>query len=108
MPLWIILGSFAWTSEYTGSNYLVRTSTLGYPPATYRLADETYAKLLHKTSGKHVSDSLRKDLLSYYADLNKPFATRRKPKAWHELIRELDILKSAQEGPGVQINIAER
>jgi hypothetical protein len=70
---------------------------IGVPtvPATYRLADETYAKLLNKTSGTHVSDSLRTDLLSYYVDLNKPFATKRKSKAWQELIRELDILKSA-------------
>jgi len=62
--------------------------------ATYRLADDTYAKLLNKTSGKCISDALRRDLLSYYADLEKPFATKRHSKAWHELIRELDTLKS--------------
>jgi hypothetical protein len=62
--------------------------------ATYRLADETYAKLLNKTSGKPVSDALRQDLLSYYADLDRPFATKRNSKAWHELIKELDALKS--------------
>jgi hypothetical protein len=62
--------------------------------ATYRLADQTYAKLLNKTSGKPVSDALRRDLLSYYADLEKPFATKRNSKAWRELIKELEILKS--------------
>jgi len=62
--------------------------------AAYRLADQTYAKLLDKTSGKPVSDALRRDLLSYYADLQKPFATKRNPKAWHELIKELNTLKS--------------
>jgi hypothetical protein len=62
--------------------------------AAYRLTDETYAKLLDKTSGKRVSDALRTDLLSYYADLEKPFATKRNSKAWHELIKELDTLKS--------------
>ena len=62
--------------------------------ATYRLADETYAKLLDKTSGKPVSEALRRDLLSYYADLQKPFATKRNSKQWHELIKELDTLKS--------------
>ena len=62
--------------------------------ATYRLADETYAKLLNKTSGKPVSDALRRDLLSYYADLQKPFATKRNSKAWHQLIKELDTLRS--------------
>ena len=62
--------------------------------ATYRLADETYAKLLSETSGKPISGALRRDLLSYYADLQKPFATKRNSKAWHELIKELDTLKS--------------
>jgi hypothetical protein len=65
--------------------------------ATYRLADETYAKLLKKTSGKPVSDALRQDLLSYYADLEKPCATKRNSKAWHELIKELETLKSKSE-----------
>jgi hypothetical protein len=62
--------------------------------ATYRLADESYAKLLDKTSGKPVSEALRRNLLSYYSDLEKPFATKRNSKAWHVLIKELDTLKS--------------
>jgi hypothetical protein len=64
-------------------------------PASYRLTDETYAKLLKETSGKPVSDALRRDLLSYYANLEEPFATKRNSEAWHELIDELEILKSA-------------
>ena len=63
--------------------------------ATYRLTDKTYANLLSRTSGKPVSDQLRRDLLFFYSDLEKPFATKRNPKAWHELIKELDTLKSA-------------
>ncbi len=63
--------------------------------AAYRLTDETYAKLLGKTSGEPVPEALRQDLLSYYADLEKPFATKRNSKAWHELIKELETLKSA-------------
>ncbi len=62
--------------------------------AAYRLTDETYAKLLDKTSGKPVSEALRRDLLSYYADLEKPFATKRNSNAWNALLKELDILKS--------------
>jgi hypothetical protein len=50
--------------------------------------------LLDKTSGKPVSEALRRNLLSYYADLDKPFATKRNSKAWRELIKELDTLKS--------------
>ena len=63
--------------------------------ATYRLSDDTYAELVEKTSGKSVSEALRRDLLAYYADLEKPFATKRNSKAWHELIIELNTLKSA-------------
>jgi hypothetical protein len=62
--------------------------------AKYRLADQTYAKLLQETSGKPVSDALRRDILSFYADLEEPFATKRNSKAWQELVRELDALKS--------------
>ena len=60
----------------------------------YRLADETYAKLLYRTSGKSISVGLRQELLSYYVNLDKPFATKHDSKAWHKLVRELDILKS--------------
>jgi len=62
--------------------------------ATYRLADDTYAKVVNKTTRTPISDALRRDLLSYYADLGKPFATKRHSKAWHELIKELDTLRS--------------
>ena len=69
--------------------------------AAYRLTDETYAKLLDKTSGKPVPEALRRDLLSYYADLEKSFANKQNSKAWHRLIKELDTLKST---PGVAIS----
>jgi hypothetical protein len=62
--------------------------------AAYRLADETYAELLDKTSGKPVPEALRRDFLSYYADLEKPFANKQNSKAWHKLIKKLDNLKS--------------
>jgi hypothetical protein len=71
--------------------------------------DEAYAELLDKTSGKPLSDALRQDLLSYYVDLDKPFATKQNSKAWQNLIRELDTLKAtpatgipapAQSSPG--------
>jgi hypothetical protein len=68
--------------------------------AAYRLTDETYAKLLQKTSGKPISTALRQEFLSYYVDLEKPFATKRNAKAWQDLIKELDTLK-ATPGAGV-------
>ena len=67
--------------------------------ADYRLTDETYAKLLQKTSGKPVCSTLRQDFLSYYADLEKPYATKRNNKAWQELVKELDTLKSVPVAP---------
>jgi hypothetical protein len=68
---------------------------LGAPTesATYKLADNTFAKLLDKTSGRQISDALRNELLSYYWDVQKPFATKRDPKAWARVMRELEALK---------------
>jgi hypothetical protein len=63
-------------------------------PAVYRLTDETYANLLSKTSGKPISDALRRDMLAYYADLGKGFATKKDPEAWQKVLRELDRLKA--------------
>jgi hypothetical protein len=62
-------------------------------PAVYRLTDETYANLLGKTSGKPISDSLRRDIFAYYADLEKGFATKRDPKAWQKVLSQLDALR---------------
>src|SRR5580704_973442 len=63
-------------------------------PAVYRLTDETYANLLGKTSGKPISDTLRRDMLAYYADPEKGFATKKNPEAWQKVLRELDRLKA--------------
>jgi len=62
--------------------------------ADYRLTDDAYAQLLKKLSGKSVSSSLRQDLLAYYADPAKQYATKKKSKAWREVLREVDVLKS--------------
>jgi len=76
--------------------------------AAYRLTDDTYAQLLKRTSGKPISEPLRQEILSYYSDLEKPFATKRNSKAWHELIKDLDALKSkpvaAIRAPDLQEN----
>jgi len=63
-------------------------------PGAYRLTDETYAKLLDKTSGKPISDALRRDILAYYANLDQAFATKKDPKAWQKVLNELDRLKA--------------
>ncbi len=62
-------------------------------PAVYRLTDETYANLLGKTRGKPISDSLRRDILAYYADLGKGFATKKDPRAWQKVLSQLNALR---------------
>jgi hypothetical protein len=62
-------------------------------PATYPFADDTYAKLLAKVSGKPISDALRSDILAYYANREAPFATKKDPMAWHNVLDELGELK---------------
>jgi hypothetical protein len=71
-------------------------------PADYRLTDETYANLLNKTSGKPISDALRRDILAYYADLMKGFATKKDPKAWKKVLSELDRLKAMSTASALQ------
>ncbi len=63
-------------------------------PAAYRLADQTYANLLGITSGKPISDALRRDILDYYADLERGFATKKDAQAWQKVLSELDKLKA--------------
>ena len=63
--------------------------------ATYRLTDRTYAKLTDKISNKSISPELRKNVLAYYADLDRPFDTKRNAKHWSKLVQELDSLMSA-------------
>jgi hypothetical protein len=62
-------------------------------PAVYKLTDETYANLLGMTNGKPISDALRRDILAYYADLEREFATKKDPEAWRKVLSELDRLR---------------
>jgi hypothetical protein len=64
-------------------------------PGTYRLTDKSYAELLDKVNDKSVSDALRQNILDFYADIGKPYVTKKKPKEWENVLRELDTLKAA-------------
>ncbi len=64
-------------------------------PTAYPFADNAYAKLLDKVSGKPISDPLRSDILAFYADLEAPFATKKDPKAWQNVLDELSKLKNS-------------
>jgi hypothetical protein len=65
-------------------------------PGKYRLADDAYAKLLDKVSGKPIPADLRADILAFYSDTNAPIATKKDELAWRKVLRDLDTLR-AQE-----------
>ena len=67
-------------------------------PGEYSLADKAYAELLDRlkqTQFKNMSPELRADILAYYADTSIPFATKKKPKDWAQVLADLNELKSA-------------
>lgn len=67
--------------------------------ATYRLTDKTYARLIDKLNSRTVSPELRSDVLAYYADLDRPFDTKRDANHWATLIRQLDSLRPRDTTP---------
>jgi hypothetical protein len=64
-------------------------------PGTYRLTDETYAALLHRITlpgyGR-VPAGLLADVRAFYANPEAPIATKKNPKKWAEVQRELALL----------------
>jgi hypothetical protein len=62
----------------------------------YTLADDAYAKLLHKLDG-HYADmpqDLRTDILAFYQDLSLPIATKTDASDWARLQGELSHLEA--------------
>jgi hypothetical protein len=67
-------------------------------PGEYKLADETYAKLLLKLADRDfesVTPELRQNILAFYGDLNLPIATKQDNKEWRKTLSALDRLKAA-------------
>jgi Zinc dependent phospholipase C len=67
-------------------------------PGKYQMNDDTYAKLLDKLSDEKFAGAapeLRANILSFFGDMNAPYATKRDPKAWAKVQTELDQLKVA-------------
>ena len=69
-------------------------------PGAYRLTDETYASLIHRLAAhpdQKLPAGLKQDIALYYSD---PAATntRKDPKHWAQLLRDLKIVNSMQEG----------
>jgi zinc dependent phospholipase C len=66
-------------------------------PGSYRLTDETYAKLLAeitKNPENVVPNQLKHDLTSYYADPQSPIATKKSPAKWAEVQANLKTLST--------------
>ena len=61
---------------------------------TYGLGDQTYARLVKRLNGEPVSEALRQDVLSYFADLDMPYATKKNPKEWKKVVSVLNTLRS--------------
>ncbi len=66
-------------------------------PGAYRLADDTYAKLLDRlVADPHhtVPPGLKSDILNYYADPNAPIHTKKNPEKWARVQSGLQTLRS--------------
>ncbi|HXA51455.1 MAG TPA: zinc dependent phospholipase C family protein [Candidatus Acidoferrum sp.] len=69
-------------------------------PGEYKLADETYAKLAIELAEKDpgtVSPDIRAEVLRFYADLSRSYATKKNPKEWGKTVAAIDRLRGAQE-----------
>jgi hypothetical protein len=65
-------------------------------PGTYRLNDETHAKLLDalaKQNFSGASPELRAEMLEFYGHPDAPYATERNRKAWAKVQAQLEQLK---------------
>jgi hypothetical protein len=66
-------------------------------PSGYRLTDDTYATLIHRLASnptQPIPPGIKADVLAYYADLDLPFATKKKPEAWATLQKDLATLQT--------------
>jgi hypothetical protein len=66
-------------------------------PGSYRLTDDTYAKLLHRlvADPRHtIPPGLKSDITHYYADPDAPIHTKNNPAQWAQVQSELQTLQS--------------
>ena len=78
-------------------------------PGEYMLSDKTYARLLQALAQNNfaqMSPELRANILSFYADLNRPFETKKHKADWHKTLQALDALKntSVATSPGRMVD----
>src|SRR5436305_4952921 len=87
------------SAQLENDNFDVGEST-GH--GNYRMNDEAHAKLLDElaeTNFANVTAETKAELLHFYADLNAPYATKRKAKAWARVQAQLVQLQSAPVAP---------
>jgi len=76
----------------------------------YSLADETYANLLAELAfGKfsRTSPQLRDNIIAFYSGVALPIETQKEKSRSHEVLSNLDQLKSASLEPSVAVGIAQ-
>lgn len=78
-------------------------------PGTYTLADVAYADLLEflqKDQFREITPELRKNIMNYYADTAIPFATKKHPKEWARVVRDLNEMKNSPNAQPGQVAVA--
>jgi hypothetical protein len=71
-------------------------------PASYKLADDAYAKLAVKLAdrGGTADPKMTADIVAYFSDVELPFATKRDRKEWSKTLEAVAKLKSSMtSGP---------
>ncbi len=90
----------------SGNLQLVNTNfDTGKPtkPATYKLADDAYAKLALKLAdrGGVADPQITDDIVAYFSDVELPFATKHDSKEWSKTLEAVAKLKSARASASV-------
>lgn len=73
-------------------------------PGAYAFTDKTYARLLHKITTDpqtSIRSDLKQNILDFYSDPSAPIATKKNPKAWAQVMKDLDTLRSMPPGGDV-------
>jgi hypothetical protein len=66
-------------------------------PASYKLADDAYAKLALKLAdhGGVADPKMTADIVAYFSDADLPYATKRDAKEWRKTLEAVAKLKSS-------------
>ncbi len=76
-------------------------------PGAYRLADDTWAELARRLVHKNPADidpALRRQILTYFANPNADYATRRHRKKWEATLEALAKLRESGQAEAVPVS----